>query len=143
MVDEYRNGDYMISTDKKRLKTVVIHAFLRQSYWGSNMTFDSVKKSIKNSFCFGMYKNEEQVGFARVVTDHTTFAYLADVFILENHRGEGLSKWLVETVMSHPELQNLRRWLLITKDAHGLYKKFGFKGINNPDEYLEIFNPDI
>ena len=118
---------YKISTDKSLLDIEVIFNYISgESYWAKNVPLEIVERSIVNSLCFGLYYQSEQIGFARVITDKATFAYLADVFILENHRGKGLSKWLMETIHAHPELQNFRRWMLGTKDAHGLYEKFGW-----------------
>lgn len=117
----------MVSTDPSLLNIDVIHTYLfNESYWAMNVPKEVVQKSIANSLCFGLYHKEEQVGFARLVTDKATFAYLADVFIRETYRGKGLSKWLIETIQSHPELQGLRRWMLGTRDAHGLYEQFGW-----------------
>jgi GNAT superfamily N-acetyltransferase len=131
--------DYNISTDKSKLQVAVIHQYLSvKSYWAKNIPLAVVQKSIDNSFCFGMYYKETQIGFARVVTDHATFAYLADVFILEAHRGKGLSKQLMEFIFSHPDLQGLRRFCLSTRDAHGLYTRFGFKPSLNPENFMEI-----
>ena len=124
---ETRNGEYLISTDSSLLNVDVIHNYLtKESYWAMNIPREVVEKSISNSLCFGLYENDKQIGFARLVTDKATFAYLADVFILETHRGKGLSKWLMETIQSHPELQGLRRWMLGTRDAHALYEQFGW-----------------
>ena len=126
-----------ISTDKERLDIDYIHQFLSvKSYWAQNVPIEKVRKSIANALCFGVYDGEKQIGFARVVTDYAIFAYLADVFIDENYRGRGLSKKLMETIFGHPELQGLRRFMLATKDAHGLYRKFGFEVINDPEKYM-------
>lgn len=119
--------EFMISTDPALLNVDVIHGYLsNQSYWAQNIPKEVVQKSITNSLCFGLYFKGKQVGFARLVTDKATFAYLADVFILKEHQGKGLSKWLMEIIQSHPELQGLRRWMLGTRDAHGLYEQFGW-----------------
>lgn len=119
--------EFMISTDPALLNVDVIHGYLsNQSYWAQNIPKEVVQKSITNSLCFGLYFNGKQVGFARLVTDKATFAYLADVFILKEYQGKGLSKWLMEIIQSHPELQGLRRWMLGTRDAHGLYEQFGW-----------------
>ena len=104
---------------------------------------DTVKKAAENSLCFGIYKKETQVGYARIISDYATFAYLADVFVLESERGKGLSKWLVETIKNHPDLQRLRRWMLITRDAHTLYKKIGFEIAQNPENIMQIARPNI
>lgn len=134
---------YRISTDKNEMDVEVIHSFLSRSYWAKGIPKDVVAKSIENSLCFGVFTSEqEQVGFARIVTDSATFAYLGDVFILEPHRGQGLSKWLLRTILEHSDLQGLRRILLGTRDAHGLYKQFGFKPLANPPIFMEIWTPD-
>lgn len=124
---EATKDDYFISTDSSLLNIEVIYTYLStESYWAKNIPKDLVIKSIINSLCFGLYHQQKQVGFARVVTDKTTFAYLADVFILEEYRKKGLSKWLIETIQAYPDLQGLRRWMLGTRDAHGLYEKLGW-----------------
>src|SRR5215813_2156048 len=135
---EQPTNDYIISTDKSLLQINIIHGFLRNAYWCEGIPIDIVERAIKNSLCFGVYKDSAQVGFARVVSDYATFAYLADVFILEEHRGQGLSKRLMEAIMSHPDLQGLRRWSLATRDAHELYRKFGFETPKNPQNLMEI-----
>ena len=136
-------GEYLISTDPRRLDLGVIHAYLARSYWSPGIPRSIVERAVSNSLCFGLYRGTEQVGFARVVSDKATFAYLADVFVLEAHRGKGLSKWLMESIKSHEDLQGLRRFLLGTKDAHGLYKQFGFSGLTYPTRMMEIFRPDM
>lgn len=133
-------NNYLISTDKDKIDITYVHAFLTQSYWSPGVQKDVVKKAMKGSLCFGVYKNEEQIGYARMVTDKTTFAYMADVFIDENYRGKGLGKWLIEMILAHPELQGLRRILLATKDAHKLYEQCGFTSINDPERYM-VYNP--
>jgi GNAT superfamily N-acetyltransferase len=121
---------YVISTDKSLLQINVVHHYLsNDSYWAANIPLETVQRSIEHSFCFGIYRNEQQVGFARVITDHATFAYLADVFILPQHRGKGLSKSMMHEIHDHPQLQGLRRWMLATRDAHDLYKQFGWQEI--------------
>lgn len=134
---------YSISTDKSKLQLTVIHGFLSQSYWAKNIPLEIVKRSIDNSLCFGLYHKNEQVGFARVISDFTTFAYLGDVFILEGHRGNGLSKELMKTVFAHPQLQGLRRFCLGTHDAHKLYEQFGFHVIKRPELWMEIKQENI
>jgi len=130
--------DYTISTDKTRLNVPLIREFLsQQSYWAKNIPLDIVERSIANSLCFGVYQHGQQIGFARVITDQATFAYLSDVFILPEHRGKGLSKWLVQTISDWPELQGLRRWMLATRDAHSLYEQFGFRVIDNPNFFMQ------
>lgn len=135
---------YEISSDARRLNLDVIHTFLaEQSYWSKGIPRSTVQRAIENSICFGVYHGAEQVGFARIVTDRSTFALLADVFILEAHRGKGLSKWLMGRVVAHDDLQGLRRFLLATSDAHGLYRQFGFEALGNPSRFMEILRPDI
>ncbi|TMP35819.1 GNAT family N-acetyltransferase [Pseudoalteromonas rubra] len=135
---------YTISTDPTRLNFDVIYDFISDSYWAKNIPRDVMARAIDNSLCFGAYSEAgEQVGFARLITDKATFAYLADVFILEQHRGQGVSKMLVEAVMKHPELQCLRRMMLATKDAHGLYAQFGFETPDDPSILMQICQPDI
>lgn len=131
-------ADYTISPDKDRLDVPMIYRFLsEQSYWAQNVPLDVVERSIANSLCFGVYLQGEQVGFARVITDQATFAHLADVFILPEHRGQGLSKRLMQTISNWPTLQGLRRWILATRDAHGLYEKFGFAPLAKPQNIME------
>ncbi|CCH56590.1 GCN5-related N-acetyltransferase [Fibrisoma limi BUZ 3] len=130
-------GGYTISTDKTKLDVTLIHQFLSQeSYWAANIPREIVERSIKGSLCFGVYLDGQQVGFARVITDEATFAYLADVFILSEHRGKGLSKQLMETISAWPTLQGLRRWILATRDAHTLYEQFGFKVLDTPEIFM-------
>jgi GNAT superfamily N-acetyltransferase len=134
---------FHISTDKSLLDKKVIHEFISNSYWAKDIPMEILERSIDNSICFGVYEDAAQVGFARVVTDKATFGYLADVFILESHRGKGLSKMLMDAVMSHPELQGLRRFMLATRDAHGLYAKYGFTPPAMPDRLMEIVKKDL
>lgn len=138
------NGAFSISTDKSKLDIPVIHQYLsRESYWSQNIPVERIQKSIENALCFGIYHNDQQIGYAKVISDFSTMAYLGDVFVLESYRGKGLSKWLMETIMSHPELQDLRRWILLTADAHELYQKYGWKPIASPDKWMEIHRPNI
>jgi N-acetylglutamate synthase-like GNAT family acetyltransferase len=133
---------YLISTDKSLLNFDVIYNYLdKESYWAKGIPVEKLKTAIDNSLCFGIYSNNEQVGFARVITDKATFGYLADVFILPGFRNIGLSKWLMQTIMNHPELQGLRRWSLATADAQGLYSQFGFEAITYPERWMQIFTP--
>ena len=137
------HGEYQMSTDRQRIDIAAVHAFLTQSYWSPGIPRGVVERAIENSLCFGVYLGAQQVGFARVITDKATFAYLADVFIIESHRGKGLSKWLMEFVTAHEELQGLRRFLLATKDAHALYAKFGFEALGNPSRIMENLKSDV
>ena len=134
---------YHISTDKERLNIPYIHAFLSTSYWSENIPLETVQRSVNGALCFGVYEGDQQVGFARVITDQATFAYLADVFIDEAYRGRGLSKWLMETIMAHPGLQGLRRFMLATRDAHGLYAQFGFTALTFADRWMNIHKPGL
>lgn len=137
-------ADYEISTDTDRLDVEVIHKFLAEdAYWSPGIPRSTVVRGIANSLCFGVYHREAQVGFARVVTDKATFALLADVFILKAHRGKGLSKWLMRCVVEHDDLQGLRRFLLLTSDAHGLYSQFGFKELGSPARFMEVLRQDM
>lgn len=137
MLMDWTRGEYTISCNPQQLDLGVIHKFLRKSYWAANISEEVVRRSIEHSLCFGVYNQEAQVGFARVITDRATFAYLADVFIVDEHRGRGLGKWLIDTILSHDDLTGLRRWLLVTRDAHDLYRKCGFRELQNPDRFME------
>lgn len=133
---------FSISTDKNELNIILVHNYLsNDSYWAKGITIEKVTASIENSMAFGVYHQKNQVGFARVITDKATFAYIADVFILPEFRGKGLSKWLMQTITMHPDLQKIRRWMLATADAHSLYSQFGFTQITRPDRWMEIFTP--
>lgn len=143
MTYEWRRGAYTISTDNDRLDLPLIHGFLTKSYWAEGIPFETVKRSIEHSLSFGIYRDGQQMGFARLVTDYATFAYVADVFILEPFRGQGLSKWLLEIMMAHPDLQGFRRWILGTKDAHGLYRQYGFTELKWSERFMEKLVPDI
>jgi GNAT superfamily N-acetyltransferase len=135
--------NFTIDTDKKRLQFDVIQRFLEdESYWANRRTPEQTKTAIENSICFGLYDDDTQIGFARVVSDQSTFAYLGDVFILPEYRGRGLSKWLMQAVIDHPDLQGLRRWVLATRDAHGLYEQYGFGILVHPDRWMERCAPD-
>ena len=138
MKTEFEKEGFSISTDKSKLQLNVIHGYLKRSYWAKDIEFEIVKKSVENSFCFGVYHNETQIGFARLITDYSRFAYLADVFILEEFRGKGLSKWLMKKIIDAPELKTVKGWLLKTSDAHGLYKKFGFVSPKSPEKIMEF-----
>ena len=141
---EQRRGEFLISTDPALLDLDAIHGFLTNCYWAKGIPRETVARSIEHSLCFGVYDGGgKQVGFARVVSDFATVAYLGDVFILESHRGRGLSKWMMGCITSHPALQGLRRWILLTRDAHALYAKFGFTPVAKPDRYMELHNPAV
>jgi ribosomal protein S18 acetylase RimI-like enzyme len=147
-VIEARQGGYLLSTDPARLDFAAVHAYLTRSYWSPGITRTLVERAAAHSLCTGLYIDPldaaggEQVGYARVVTDRATFAYLADVYVLEQHRGRGLSKWLMRFITAHPDLQTLRRFLLGTRDAHGLYTRFGFGPLADPTRMMEILRPD-
>jgi len=144
MVVENRRGEFLISTDPARLDLNVIHEFLTNCYWAKGIPRDLVARSIEHALCFGVYDgNRAQVAFARVISDFATIAYIGDVFVLETFRGRGLGKWLMEGIMSHPALQNLRRWILTTRDAHGLYSQLGFTPVKAPERFMEINRPDV
>lgn len=143
MHSESQQGEFIISTDRSRLQLNVIHKYLsEESYWARERTVEQTETAIKNSLPFGVYKGENQIGFARVVTDYATFAYLGDVFILPEHQGIGLSKLLMKTIVEHPDLQNLRRWILATRDAHTLYGKFEFAALRHPERWMEKTAPN-
>jgi GNAT superfamily N-acetyltransferase len=135
--EEHRRGRFAISTDLARLDVDAIHAYLSRSYWAAGRPRDVVARSLAGSLCFGLYEGERQVGFARAITDRATYAYLADVYVLEAYRGQGLGESLIETVVSHPDLQGLRRFGLVTSDAHALYRKFGFAELQHPERHME------
>ncbi|HLY69390.1 MAG TPA: GNAT family N-acetyltransferase [Puia sp.] len=140
----WQKENYIISDEKEKLDVQYIHRYLsNKSYWAENIPLETVKKSIEGSTCFGIYDGKNQIGFARVITDKATFGYLADVFIDEHYRQKGLSMWLMEVIMAYPELQGLRRWMLGTKDAHGLYEKFGFEPLENPNRVMHIYNSEV
>lgn len=137
-------GEFLITTDKTKLDLVAIHNFLsKDSGWSDNIPFEKVKTSIDNSLNFGLFHNSKQIGFARVISDFSTIAYLGDIYILDDYRGQGLSKKLMDSVMTHPSLQGLRRWILLTSTADWLYEKYGFTKLPKPEIYMELFNPDV
>jgi GNAT superfamily N-acetyltransferase len=140
---DWRKDDFLISDDREKLQLDVIHEFLSGSYWARGIPRELVARSIEHALCFGLYEGTRLVGFARVITDRATFAYLSDVFVLPSHRGRGLATWLAEVILGHPELQGLRRWMLATNDAHGLYRKVGFGKLAHPDRFMEIVYPDL
>jgi GNAT superfamily N-acetyltransferase len=142
-VIEAKRDGYEVSTDRNRLDPAAIHRVLSTSYWSPGLPLDVLTRAIDGSLCFGLYHDREQVGFARVITDRATFAYLCDVYVLERHRGRGLGRWLIEMVVGHPSLQGLRRFVLVTRDAHGLYQRHGFRPLARPEGYMEVHRPDI
>jgi GNAT superfamily N-acetyltransferase len=129
-----------VTTDPARLDREAIHSFLARSYWAAGIPRDVVERAIDNSLCFAAFEGDRQVGFARVVSDRATYAYVSDVFVIESHRGRGVGKRLMSEIMSHPDLQGLRRWTLFTRDAHDLYRRYGFGGSRYPDRLMEVFN---
>jgi GNAT superfamily N-acetyltransferase len=141
---EFRKDNYIISTDRSKIDTRLVHDYLcHHSYWAKGIAEDIVKRSIENSLCWGIYLENKQVGFARVISDLATYAYLADVFIVPEEQGKGLAKWLIQVILDHPQLQGLRRFVLATKDAHGLYAQFGFTTYANPDRLMCRHDPDV
>ena len=136
-------GEYILSTDQNRLDLSTIHRYLTRVYWCEGIPYEVVEKAFRNSLAFGIYQGEQIVGWSRLITDRATFAYLADVFIVPEHRGKGLSKWMMEAIVEHPELQGLRRWMLATRDAHRLYEQFGFVPMAAPERWMERHFPDI
>ena len=144
MIESWERGEYLITTDRSRLDVPLIHNFLsEESYWAVGRSVEAVKRTIDNSLCFGVYKENEQVGFARVVTDFATFGWLADVFVVPEHQGQGLAKWLMEVILAHPDLQGFRRWVLATKDAQSLYAQFGFIPLHRPERWMERPDPNM
>ena len=144
MIESWERGEYLITTDRSRLDVPLIHNFLsEESYWALGRSVEVVRRTIDNSLCFGVYKENEQVAFARVVTDFATFAWLADVFVVPEHRGQGLAKWLMEVILAHPDLQGFRRWVLATKDAQSLYAQFGFIPLHRPERWMERPDPNM
>jgi GNAT superfamily N-acetyltransferase len=141
---EHTFGDFYITTDKTKLDVDAIHDFLStKAYWCLNIPKNKIVTAIENSLCFGVYHNEKQIGFARIISDFSTIAYLGDVYVLEEYRGQGLSKWLMDTIMNHPDLQDLRRWILLTGDAHGLYRQFGWTAISDASKWMELHNKNV
>lgn len=140
---EWKRDNFWVSDRHVDLDIGVIHGFLSQSYWAKGIPRALLEKALANSMCCGLYVASRQIGFARAITDRATFAYLADVFLLDEYRGLGLGKWLVSCVLEHPELQGLRRWLLVTADAHELYRPLGFTSLPRPERLMEIHAPDV
>lgn len=143
MTTEWTRGGFTISTDPSRIDLDVVHGFLTASYWAQGIPRDVVRRSIEHSLCFGLYHEGRQVGFARVITDRATFAYLGDVFVVDAWRGRGLARWLLEVIQGHPDLQGLRRWVLLTRDAHALYRQAGWTALVAPDRYMERWFRDL
>ena len=143
MVEEHARGPYVVSTDPERLDPPAIHRYLATSYWAEAIPLETVERSLRQSVCFGLYGPEGQVGLARVITDQATFAYLCDVYVLPEHQGRGLGRWLMECVLASPRLQGLRRWMLVTRDAHALYEGVGFRAPANPAGIMEIARPGL
>ena len=143
-VREWQRGEHVVSDDPRRIDVEVVHAFLAgRSYWAAGIPAETLARALANSLCFGVYRGPRQVGFARVVTDRATFGYLCDVYVEESARGTGLGEWLVACVLEHPDLQGLRRLSLMTRDAHALYGRFGFKAMADPTRYMEIHRPNV
>ena len=140
---DWTRAEFTVSDDPARLDRDVIESFLTQSYWAKNIPRPTLDKSLRDSLCFGLFESNRQIGFARVVSDRATIAYLADVFVLPEWRGRGLAKWLLTCVLEHPELQGLRRWILATRDAHGLYRQLGFTPLKRPDIFMERHDPNV
>ena len=140
-IQEHAKDGFVISTDPNKLQSDEIFAFLSRSYWAENRSRDRVALSLRHSLCFGLYKEGRQIGLARVVTDYSTFGYLGDVYVLEEFQHRGLGKWLISVVMSHPELQGFRVWSLLTRDAHELYRRFGFTELKNPERWMQKLDP--
>ena len=138
MIHEEKRDAFVITTDPARLDADAIYAYLSRVYWAKTRSRNAVERSLKNSLCFGLYEDTRQIGLARVISDYATFAYLCDVYVLEAYQGKGLGTWLMQVVMAHPDLQGLRRWLLATRDAHGLYRKSGFTPLETPERWMEI-----
>jgi N-acetylglutamate synthase-like GNAT family acetyltransferase len=140
---EWTKAEFSVTCDPDKQDLDVIHGFLNQSYWANGIPKETVRRSLQGSLCFALLHQGKQVGFARVISDFATVAYLGDVFVLQGYRGRGLSQWLMECVSSHPNLQGLRRWLLATSDAHGLYAKYGFTALNKPQLFMERHDPNV
>jgi len=143
MLHEHHRGGFTVSTDPARLDVDAIHAFLTASYWAEGIPRETVERSLRGSLCFGLYEQDVQIGLARVITDGATFAYLCDIYVLAERRGRGLGQWLMECVMAHPDLQGLRRFYLVTRDAHELYRPFGFAEVQDPGRHMEIARPGL
>lgn len=143
MAFERRHGEFLVSDDRSKIDLDAVHAFLSRSYWAEGIPREVLERAVANSLCFGVYEDLRQVGFARAITDRATYAYLADIYILETHRCRGLARLLMSAIAEHPDLQGLRRQGLVTRDAHGLYEKFGFRPLANPSRHMEIHDPEV
>ena len=143
MHHEWHLDEFTVTTDPARLDGAAVHRYLVTSYWAAGIPRETVERSLRHSLCFGLYAGVEQIGLARVVTDRATFAYLCDVYVLEPWRGRGLAKWLIECVLAHPDLNGLRRFNLVTRDAHLLYEPVGFVTPVRPDRYMEKLDPEV
>jgi GNAT superfamily N-acetyltransferase len=143
MFETFEREGYLISTDPAKFDLDAIHAYLVRAYWCEGIPRETMERAIANSLCFALLRGKAQIGFARVVTDSATYAYLCDVYVLEEYRDKGLGKWLMECVIGHPALQGLRRFSLATRDAHNLYRQFGFRELSKPESMMEILRPDI
>ena len=141
-MEEHR-GEFVVTTDKSRLDAAAVHAYLTTSYWAEGIPLETLERSLQGSICFGLLHGARQVGFARIISDGATFAYLADVYVLEEFRGQDLGKWMMACMKKHPDLQGLRRWMLATRDAHGLYQQFGFQPLAKPERFMEILDRDV
>lgn len=141
--ETHRRGEFLLSTDPSLIDVNAVHGFLREAYWCKGIPRGTVERAIRNSLCFSIFDGQKQVGFARIISDFATYAYLADVFVIEEYRGRGLSSWLMECIVGHPELQGLRRWTLATRDAHGLYAKYGFTPLRSPASFMERHDPEV
>ena len=142
-IEHYERNPYILSTDPERREVRAVHAFLTSSYWAEGISLDLVRRSLEGSLCFGLYAPGGQIGLVRVITDRTTFAYLCDVYVLPAYQGRGLGRWMMQCVMGSPQLQGLRRWMLVTRDAHHLYESAGFTSAANPDRIMEIVRPGL
>jgi GNAT superfamily N-acetyltransferase len=143
MDNEFRKSTLSISTDNSQLDMDVVHDFLKRAYWSEGIPREIVEQGIKHSLCFGVYDHERQIGFGRVITDYATFGYICDVFIVEEYQGRGIGAWMMSCIMNHPRLQGFRRWHLLTRDAHALYRQCGFTELKDPGQHMEIANPDL
>lgn len=135
-------GEYTVSDNKSRLDLNVIHSFLTRTYWAEGIKMDRIERVVEHSFCFGLFKGEQMIGFGRVLSDTSAIAYMMDFFVLEEHRGKGLGKWLVESVLAYPPLQDVRRWMLATEDAHSLYSRYGFGPYEPAEELMMKYDPE-